>query len=173
MTRIDFNSQLCKASKMLKPFALKFTKDLDDANDLIQDTLVKALTNQDKFANGTNLTAWLFTIMRNTFITNYQKAVRRNTFVDTTDTLFHINTEDYRAENAASGSFAGDDIQRALSQLSEPVRVCFMMYFNGYKYEEIAEKLNAPLGTVKNRIHIARKELQEQLKMYKDQDLSL
>ena len=72
MTSLEFSSQIVKLSKALKPFAMRLTKDLDDANDLLQDTLLKGFTNSEKFKDGTNLKAWMFTIMKNTFITNYQ-----------------------------------------------------------------------------------------------------
>ncbi|WP_186757054.1 RNA polymerase sigma factor [Echinicola salinicaeni] len=167
MTTLEFSYSLNQYSKTLKPFALRLTKDLDDANDLLQDTVLKAFTNRDKFSDGTNLKAWLYTIMKNTFITNYQKMVRRATFVDTTDNLHYINSGDVCIENRAQGGFALEDINACIENLDDVYKVPFMMYFNGYKYQEIAEKLALPIGTVKNRIHIARKILKEDLKIYK------
>lgn len=166
MTTLEFSYSLNKLSSSLKPFALKLTRDVDDANDLLQDTMVKAFTNKDKFTEGTNLKAWLYTIMKNTFITNYQRMVRRGTFVDTTDNLHYINSGDILVENGAFGDFALDDINIAIEKLEEVYRVPFMMHFRGFKYHEIAEKLNIPIGTVKNRIHIARKLLKGDLYMY-------
>ncbi|MHA8065761.1 RNA polymerase sigma factor [Aquirufa sp. ROCK2-A2] len=166
MTALEFTYQVGNFSKILKPFALRLTKDSDDANDLIQDTLVKAYTHREKYSDGTNLKAWLFTIMKNTFITQYQRMVRRNTFIDTTDNLHFINSSDSLQENLALNSFVGEDINKALSKTDEMYRTPFLMYFNGFKYHEIAEELDLPIGTVKNRIHIARKELKNQLKMY-------
>jgi RNA polymerase sigma factor (sigma-70 family) len=166
MTALEFTYQVGNFSKILKPFALRLTKDLDDANDLIQDTLVKAYTHREKYLDGTNLKAWLFTIMKNTFITQYQRMVRRNTFIDTTDNLHFINSSDSLQENLALNSFIGEDINKALAKTEEMYRTPFLMYFNGFKYHEIAEELDLPIGTVKNRIHIARKELKNQLKMY-------
>lgn len=166
MTALEFNFSLGQASKSLKPFAMRLTKDLEEANDLIQDTLMKAFINKDKFADGTNLKAWLYTIMKNTFITNYQKMVRKNTFIDNTDNLFHINSSEYLAINEAVSEFVQGDIHKAIHKLHEDYQVPFVMYFKGFKYEEIAVSLGIPLGTVKNRIHIARKELKDQLKMY-------
>ena len=153
-------------SKTLKPFALKLTKDQDDAKDLLQETMLKALTNRDKFTDGTNLKAWLFTIMKNTFITNYQRMVRRNTFIDTTENLHYINSSDSIAENLAFNSFAMKDIKKAIDKLDEAYRTPFLMHFRGFKYHEIADKLDIPIGTVKNRIHIARKELKDKLSIY-------
>lgn len=167
MTSIEFSYSLNQLSGVLKPFAMKLTRDLDDANDLIQDTMVKAFTNQDKFAEGTNLKAWLYTIMKNTFITNYQKMVRRATFVDTTDNLHFINSSGSLIENSAYGDFAIDDIYSAIDKLDDIFSDPFMLYYRGFKYHEIADRLNIPIGTVKNRIHIARKYLKEDLSVYK------
>ncbi|MEB2776603.1 RNA polymerase sigma factor [Algoriphagus sp. D3-2-R+10] len=167
MTSLEFSYPLDKLSGVLKPFALKLTRDLDDANDLLQDTMVKAFTNQDKFAEGTNLKAWLYTIMKNTFITNYQKMVRRATFVDTTDNMHFINSSGALIENSAYGEFAMDDIYEAIDKLDETFSTPFLLYYRGFKYHEIAERLSIPIGTVKNRIHIARKNLKDDLMVYK------
>jgi RNA polymerase sigma-70 factor (ECF subfamily) len=145
---------------------MKLTRDLDDANDLMQDTLIKAFTNRDKFSEGTNLKAWLYTIMRNTFITNYQRMRRRGTFVDTTDNLYYLNSSVARIENTAFGHFTMADIDRAIKKLDDVHQTPFLMYFRGYKYYEIADQLQIPIGTVKNRIHIARKLLKGDLVSY-------
>ncbi|MFN4084335.1 MAG: RNA polymerase sigma factor [Spirosomataceae bacterium] len=166
MTAIEFNYAIYSTSKALKPFALRLTKDSEDANDLLQDTLVKAFLNREKYADGTNLKAWLYTIMKNTFITNYQRMVRKNTFIDTTDNLHYINSSDSLVENNAYSSFAMEDITQAIDTLEDTYKVPFMMHFKGFKYHEIAQKLNIPIGTVKNRIHIARKELKDLLSVY-------
>ena len=167
MTTLEFSYSLQKLSSSLKPFAMKLTRDVDDANDLLQDTMVKAFTNKDKFTEGTNLKAWLYTIMKNTFITNYQRMVRRGTFVDTTDNLHYLNSSDALIDNGVFGNFTMDDIQRAIQKLDEVYRTPFLMHFRGFKYHEIAEKLQIPIGTVKNRIHIARKLLKVDLMVYK------
>ncbi|MGB5977689.1 MAG: RNA polymerase sigma factor, partial [Cyclobacteriaceae bacterium] len=112
------------------------------------------------------LKAWLYTIMKNTFITNYQRMVRRNTFIDTTDNLHYINSSSNTTDNLAYSSFALKDINQAIKGLDDAYRTPFMMHFRGFKYHEIADKLEIPIGTVKNRIHIARKELKGQLKNY-------
>lgn len=166
MTAIEFSFHIGKVSKSLKPFAMKLTRDYEEANDLLQDTLLKAFTNREKYTEGTNLKAWLYTIMKNTFITNYQKMVRKNTFIDTSDNLHYINSTESSTDNQALSSFAMNDIETAVTALDESYRIPFVMYFRGFKYHEIADKLNIPIGTVKNRIHIARKELKDKLKMY-------
>jgi RNA polymerase sigma factor (sigma-70 family) len=166
MTALEFTFHLGKVSKSLKPFAMKLTRDYEEANDLLQDTLLKAFTNRDKYTEGTNLKAWLYTIMKNTFITNYQRMVRKNTFIDTSDNLHFINSMENSTDNQALSTFAMNDINNAVGSLEDAYKTPFMMYFRGFKYHEIAEKLDIPIGTVKNRIHIARKELKERLYMY-------
>ncbi len=168
MTAMDFTYRIDSLTGVLKPFALKLTKDSEDANDLLQETMLKAYSNREKFTDGTNLKAWMYTIMKNTFITNYQRMVRRNTFIDTTDNMHYINSSDSIAYNHAPSNFAQEDIDEAIDKLHDNYKVPFIMYFRGFKYHEIAERLNIPLGTVKNRIHIARKELKDYLSIYSD-----
>ena len=167
MTALEFSYKLTQMTKSLQPFAMKLTKDSEEANDLLQETLLKAYTNREKFSEGTNLKAWLYTIMKNTFITNYQRMVRRGTFIDTTDNLHFINSSSTKIENRAYGDFALKDINEAIEDLDEVYKTPFMMYFRGFKYHEIADRLEIPIGTVKNRIHIARKQLKDRLKVYR------
>lgn len=167
MTSLEFSYTLTQMTKSLQPFAMKLTKDSEEANDLLQETLLKAYTNREKFSEGTNLKAWLYTIMKNTFITNYQRMVRRGTFIDTTDNLHFINSSSTKIENRAYGEFALKDINEAIEDLDEVYKTPFMMYFRGFKYHEIADRLEIPIGTVKNRIHIARKQLKDRLKVYR------
>ena len=164
----EFNENFDQLSSSLKPFALRLTKNLDDANDLLQETALKAFKNRNKFAAGTNLKAWMYTIMKNTFITNYQKKQKRNTFIDSTENLHYLNSKGSTIENNAFGDFAIDDIKKCIARLDENYRIPFIMYFRGFKYHEIALKFDIPIGTVKNRIHIARKELKYMLKNYRN-----
>lgn len=167
MTAIEFTNQVQQISVSLRPAALTLTRDRDAAYDLVQETLLKALLNKEKFKAGTNLKAWLYTIMRNTFINNYNKITRRSTTIDSTDLFQFTNaSESFITHNRASGKFIQQDIDNALADLSEDFRQPFMLYYIGYKYLEIAEKLQIPIGTVKNRIHIARKELKKMLFVY-------
>ncbi|SNT19968.1 RNA polymerase sigma-70 factor, ECF subfamily [Ekhidna lutea] len=166
MTALEFGYQIDNLTSSLKPYALKLTKDGEKANDLLQDTVFKAYSNRDKFQVGTNLKAWMYTIMRNTFITNYQRMVRRNTFIDTTENNHFINSSSVTIENQAKGNFVMNDINMALDGLKDMYKIPFNMYFRGFKYHEIADKLEIPIGTVKNRIHIARKELKKGLQVY-------
>lgn len=166
MTALEFSYTIDKLSGSLKPFALRLTRDREDANDLMQETILKAFSNREKYTDGTNLKAWMYTIMKNTFITNYQRMVRKNTFIDSTDNLHYINSSSSAIDNSAYGKFAMKDINTAIDRLNDTYKVPFLMHFNGFKYHEIADKLAIPIGTVKNRIHIARKELKHKLKNY-------
>lgn len=168
MTALEFNTLVQNVAQSLRPAAMNLTRDLDDAKDLVQETMLKALTNRDKFKAGTNLKAWLYTIMRNTFINNYNKVTKRSSNIDSSEYLQYLNTdENFVTQNKGTATFVMNDINKAIASLSEEHRTPFMMYYVGYKYLEIAEKLQIPIGTVKNRIHIARKELKQVLKVYK------
>jgi len=167
MSHDEFSDNLNELSVALKPFALKLTRDVEDANDLLQETMLKAYTHLDKFTEGTNMKAWLYTIMRNTFITNYQRMMRRNTFIDTTENLHYINSSESITQNMAFSAFTMQDIEKAINTVEDTYSTPFIMHFRGFKYHEISEKLKIPIGTVKNRIHIARQELKDKLKAYK------
>ncbi|WMX14036.1 MULTISPECIES: RNA polymerase sigma factor [unclassified Aureispira] len=169
MTTIDFNEELSKLEEALSKFAYKLTKNKDDAKDLYQETAYRALTNQNKFRVGTNLKAWLFTMMRNIFINNYRKKVKRNTILDSTDDRFHLNSSGPAIVNDADSSIMMKELQNLMDKLEDHIRVPFLMYYYGYKYQEIAEQLDVPLGTVKSRIFFARQELKDAiLKNYKE-----
>jgi RNA polymerase sigma factor (sigma-70 family) len=167
MTALEFTNEVQQLSSSLKPAALNLTRDQDDAKDLVQETLLKALTHREKFKTGTNLKAWLYTIMRNSFINHYNKVTRRSSPVDSDDYFLYIHANhNFIAENGATATFIREDVRQAMGLLHEDFRRPFLMYFTGYKYLEIAQKLQIPIGTVKNRIHIARKELKQRLRVY-------
>ncbi|HQV78548.1 MAG TPA: RNA polymerase sigma factor [Chitinophagales bacterium] len=158
MKLLNFKSEVKTATVVLKPHAMKLTRDINDAEDLIQETIYRALSNEDKFQEGTNIRAWLFTIMKNIFINDYRKKIKRNTLIDSTDNLYYINTSS-TISNEGERAFVMNDIKNALMKISHELRVPFLMHYKGYKYHEISEQLNLPLGTVKSRIFFARKEL--------------
>lgn len=167
MTSIEFGNMVVSQGSFLNRLALNLTKDAEEANDLTQDTLLKAITNQDKYAPGTNMKGWLYTIMRNTFINKYRKMKSRKTFVDTTDGGYFLNMKESAKETRSD---AGIDYKHMLEQIETVDKTyvdTFMMHYQGYKYEEIADILQIPLGTVKSRIFLARKKLMEKLKDYR------
>lgn len=147
---------------VLRPYAYTLTQDKYATEDLVQDTLYRALANKGKFEEGTNLKAWLFTIMRNIFINNYRRN-RKYRLVTDPSVSDYIRNERQPVRNEAGRKFLSEDIERAMNAVSEDFTRLFMLYYNGYKYHEIAEQFNLPLGTVKSRIFFARKELQAQL----------
>lgn len=166
MSTTEFNQMLVNNADFLKPFAINLTRDTEAANDLYQETLYKALANQEKYNVGTNIKAWLFTIMRNIFINNYRRKAKQKTIFDNSSNDFLLNQKQATVGNAAEGSLRMKEIQEAIQQLPEIFKTPFLLYFDGYKYNEIAEALNEPLGTIKSRIHFARKLLKEQLSRY-------
>lgn len=166
MSNIEFNDLLLNNANFLKPFAINLTKDRDAANDLFQETLYKALSNHDKYRAGTNIKAWLFTIMRNIFINDYRRKAKQRTIFDHSPNEYLLNLQQPIVRNAAETELRMKEIHEAIRQLPDIFKVPFQLYFDGYKYSEIATALNEPLGTIKSRIHFARKLLKEQISRY-------
>ncbi len=161
-----YHQLLVEHAPVLRAFAYRFTKDHNEIDDLLQDTMIKAIRYHNSFQDGTNLRAWLFTIMRNTFINEYRKVSRKNALINTEDELSSANLMESSTKNLAEGSFAMADIKRSLSLIPPKFSIPFVKYFEGYKYEEIAAAMDIPIGTVKTRIHMARRLLQKKLKHY-------
>ena len=164
---LNFDSMITPYRAKLKAYAMGFTNDEENANDLMQDTLLKAITYYNKFKEGTNLKGWLYTIMKNTFINNYRRFVKISSFVTKTDDISSSQLSYSATLNGGEQKFVMDDIKSALSNLQEEYYVPFTMYFEGFKYHEIAEQLDIPIGTVKTRIHVARKSMKKTLSSYK------
>jgi len=161
----SINIQLQKVSSSLRAFSLKLTGNEADAHDLYQDTALRIISNADKYQPNTNFKAWAVTIMRNIFINNYRKKIRRGTILDQTPNNYYINSGGQVIENDGETRMAYKELLRMVSALPEDFKRPFWMAYKGYKYDEIAEKLEAPLGTIKSRIFFARRKLQ---KMYED-----
>lgn len=162
----DFKELLAKNTDFLKPFAINLTKDGESAKDLYQETLYKALANESKYNTGTNIKAWLFTIMRNIFINNYRRRIKQNTIFDNTPNDYLIDSGRLTVSNEAEQNIRLKEIREAVNSLPEIFKTPFVLYFEGYKYHEIAEALHEPLGTIKSRIHFARKLLKEQINRF-------
>jgi len=146
----------------LYKIAYKYTNETEVADDLVQETLFKALKNEASFKKGTNLRAWLSIILRNNFINEYRKKSR---YTNTEDVTTYVgDNEKYKAKNAGISSMHLEYINDAITQLPENLKQPFLYYFDGYSYEEISDMFEVPLGTVKSRIHHARKKLKKQLK---------
>ena len=148
MNRIQFQQRLLGLQDHMMNFAIKLTANRDDALDLLQDTTLKVLDNQDLFIN------------------NYHKIVREQTVVDQNTDLYNLDITNDSISGSPDKVYQIQEITKAVAELNDEVKIPFSLFLNGYKYHEIAEQLNLPLGTVKSRIFFARKELQQKLKDY-------
>ena len=163
----NFAQDLLSVQTELLNFAYKLTADREEANDLLQETSLKALDNEDKYTAETNFKGWIYTIMRNIFINNYRKALRDQTYVDQTDNQFYLNQNIDIEGDSTEGSYDLKEMRRIVNALPKEYRIPFSMYVSGFKYREIADKLGLPLGTVKSRIYFTRQKLQEELKDFR------
>ncbi len=163
MSVLEFDRLLLTNSEFLKPFAITLTRDSETAKDLVQETMYRAVANREKYNFGTNIKAWLYTIMRNIFINNYRKKVKQPYVADASTADFLINQSRDASRNAAESSLKAKEIEAQIENLPSIFKNPFLLYFEGYKYHEIADMLEEPLGTVKSRIHFARKLLKEKV----------
>ena len=166
MNELKFGTLIKEHSPALRRHAIRYTKNEDDADDLVQDTMIKAIRFYKNFEEGTNIKGWLFVIMRNTFINDYRKNTRKNALITQTDEISSQDLAVSASANKATGTFIIGDIQKALASIPEIYSTPFIRYFEGHKYQEIADEFNMPIGTVKTRIHIAREMLKKYLKTY-------
>jgi len=168
MSSLEFNKQLLGLRGALEYFAIHLTMNDEDAKDLLQETFVKALSYRTKFRDKTNLKAWLYTIMKNTFINNYRRTVKARTIMDTTKDQYFLNASPQTSQSISPEAiYSYGEIVEKIEDLPEEYRVPFSMHNDGFKYKEIADELGLPIGTVKSRIFLARKKLMEGLKAYK------
>lgn len=163
----EFQNKLMSLQGNLLNFALMLTSNRDNAYDLLQDTTLKALDNEDKYAENTNFKGWVFTIMRNIFINNYRRSARSATVIDQTEDLYHLNLSQDSGLETPEGAYGANELTNAINSFPDDYRIPFSMHVAGYKYNEIAEKMNLPLGTIKSRIFFARKRLQAQFADYR------
>ncbi|MBC7451473.1 MAG: sigma-70 family RNA polymerase sigma factor [Cytophagales bacterium] len=160
----EFVSLVMKEKSLLKSFALKLTMDPEEAKDLMQDTLLKAIRYKDKFINSTNLKGWLCVIMKNTFINSYRRSVRRT---DLSGRAYDMAKDEIQSSvfhNSTDAQIDYKDIMKVINSLKDEFKIPFIRFVDGYKYKEISDELEIPIGTVKSRIFIARKEIMGKLK---------
>lgn len=163
MTAIQFHQKILGIQQNMFNFAMLLTANRYDAEDLLQETTLRVLDNKDKYVDNVNFKGWALTIMRNIFINNYRKELRNQTVIEQTDDLVHLNSvENSKWENPEEAMHV-KEIKIVINRLSDDLKIPFSMYLDGYKYNEIADKLKLPLGTVKSRIFFARRELQQSL----------
>ncbi|MBK7173827.1 MAG: RNA polymerase sigma factor [Bacteroidales bacterium] len=168
MTQIEFTHKLISLHDNLHYYANMLTSNREEAKDLIQDTYLKALANRDKFADDTNLKAWTYTIMKNTFINNYRRNQKANTIIDSTEDLFYLNIPRKSEFASPESKFSEKEIKKSISRLAPDQRLPFEMHNDGFKYKEIADSLNISIGTVKSRIFFTRRKLMDNLKEFAD-----
>lgn len=167
MATSAFQTKLLGLQKNLLNFAYVLTSNRDDAYDLLQDTTLKALDNEDKYTENTNFKGWVFTIMRNIFINRYRHNTKFNAQLANADDIYNmpVTTSD-SVSLAPEGSFAMQDLERAIDSFTVQYRKPFKMHLAGYQYAEIAEEMHLPVGTIKSRIYYARQKLRVMLKDY-------
>jgi len=166
MTKIQFNNELLSVSDKLRTYAISLTSDSERARDLLQETLLKVLTHHNSFTQNTNFKAWVYTIMRNTFINDYRRKVKTKIrFVDS-NIDFYLSFPAGKNYPAPDSVYRNIEIHRKIDTLDDEYRIPFTLFIEGYKYKEIADKLNLPLGTVKSRIFLSRKKLKKSLQDY-------
>lgn len=167
MIKNQIEGELVQLQSNMYNFAYSLTLNTDDANDLLQDTTLRVLDNREKYAEGTNFKGWVMTIMKNIFINNYRKILRNQTIIDTSEDLYQLNMPQDSGFNSPEGAFALNELNEGINRLPVEFSKPFKMHVEGYKYEEIADNMELPIGTVKSRIFWARKRLQNDFKDYK------
>ena len=168
MNGIKKKKKLLSLQENMMNFALMLTANRDDAQDLLQDTTLKVLDNQDKFVDNVNFKGWVLTVMRNIFINNYHKIVRVQTVVDSSADLYNLDVVNDSGFDSPDKAYQIKEITKAINGLNDDLKVPFSMFLSGYKYKKKKKKLNVPLGTVKSRIFFARQELQKRLKDFQN-----
>ncbi|MCE4564651.1 RNA polymerase sigma factor [Maribellus sp. CM-23] len=168
MTQIQFTNALLGLSDKLHYYALSLTSDSERADDLLQETFLKALTYREKFTQNTNFKAWIYTIMKNTFINDYRRKVKTKNTFEGSNNDFHLMFTKDKVYPAPDSFYSSKEITKSINALEDEYKVPFTMFLDGYKYKEIAEELSLPLGTVKSRIFFTRKKLEKALHEYSD-----
>lgn len=158
MSALEFNIFFNKLHDLLFAFAMKLTRNREDAKDLMQETAMLAYANLHRFEPGTHFKSWVSTIMRNSFINNYRKMKTRNNVEQPIDDLYY-KVADKTVTNQASSNMMQDELSGIVNSLSNEYKVPFLLFYQGYHYDEIADHMNLPIGTVKSRIFYARKQL--------------
>ncbi len=166
MTQLQFNNALLGLQDKLLYYALSLTSDHEKAQDLLQETFLKALTYRDKFTQNTNFKAWIYTIMKNTFINNYRRNMKAKNTFDASNNEFNMKMTKDKVYPSPDSFYSSKEILKSINSLEDEYKVPFKMFLDGYKYKEIAEHLNLPLGTIKSRIFFTRKKLEKSLKEY-------
>lgn len=165
MSTIEFNEALVSMEGNLHSFAMSFTRNNDDAKDLTQETMLKAIIYRSYYTPQTNFKAWVFTIMRNIFINQYRRKAKNKTIFDHSKELIYLNTLSSNEESPIT-NLLEKEVNKQINALDSEYKRPFEMHYQGFKYKEISISLGIPIGTVKSRIFIARKKLMKLLPDY-------
>ena len=167
MSTVEFNEALIQLEPNLHSFSFSFTRNREDAKDLTQETMLKAITYRNYFTPQTNFRAWVFTIMRNLFINQYRRKSRSGQLFDDSKEMYLL-TNNPDPDQSPVNAYLMKEVNGQIANLEDEYKSPFEMHFKGFKYKEIAEELDIPIGTVKSRIFVARKKLMELLPEFKN-----
>ena len=163
MNTAYFQQKLLSLQSYMMSFAMTLTADREDAMDLTQETSLRVLDNLEKYTDNRNFKGWVLTVMRNIFINNYRRVLRSQTVVEQDIDLYHLESTTESSIETPESACRLQEITKAISELNDELRVPFTMYVSGYHYNEIANALDIPLGTVKSRIFFARQALKTKI----------
>ena len=166
---VDLSSELNRFEDALRRYAYRLTRNSGDAADLFQETAYRAIKGLHHFKAHTNIRSWLMTIMYNTFVNAYRKKKRMIIQQDDSATNYLLaDTLANSVNNEGETKVGYDELQGIVRELDEPLRMAFVMAYEGYSYKEIAAKLEIPMGTVKSRVFQARRKLQRAVRQLYD-----
>lgn len=163
MTNQEFTTEIAKLENLLYAFALRLTRSRQDAQDLMQETTLRAYRHRERFTMGTNFKSWVSTIMRNTYINRYRKAKsRRHVNQPIEDFTFALESST-AIPNKGEHDMRLKELKLVMNSINDIYRVPFLMFYQGYEYKEIAAHLSIPIGTVKSRIFLARQKMKKEI----------
>jgi len=168
MTTIEFKNRIALIKDSLESYSLYLTNNKEDAEDLLQDTYLKAFVNKTKFDPQTNIKTWTYVIMKNTFINNYRKAQRQKTIMDSTNENYYLNSNHHTNSASPDFEYEKGEIMQKIKEIDDNQDSVFSLNLEGYKYKEIAERTNLPIGTVKSRIFLTRKKIYDRYSEYRN-----
>lgn len=158
-TASNFTSRMLEYNDAMNYFAYTLCRDKESSKDLVQETILKALTYEKQYREDTNLKAWLFTIMKNIFINNYRKEKKMRMVFDGSKDLYYLNVAETNKQLDPEKRFEQGEVLHNMNSLESEYQAPLQMFFEGFKYKEIADELGLPIGTIKSRIFLGRKQL--------------
>jgi len=163
MTNQEFTQNIGTLENLLFSFALRLTKNRQDAQDLMQETSLRAYRHRDKFATGTNFKSWVSTIMRNTYINRYRKMKTRRHLNQPIEDFSYLMESRSAIANQGEHDMRMKELLLKLESVGKIYSVPFLMFYKGYEYKEIAAELDIPIGTVKSRIFLVRQRMKQMI----------